>query len=189
MQRDCPKLLDIMNVALWTALLPISQVAGEEFCRLWVGPIFLGSMLVASFISLAIGKPWMEDAFPFGEDPRMHPIMKGFAKDLTVLLALVLFIMFSSNLIVALFEMKIGLAFVTLNFIIPYGALGSFMIILPICGGKMIWVRNAKKIYGEKYWEVLWPEESKAVGIQSAGQLQVDVEACDQPPIKSEEHV
>lgn len=172
MQRDYPKLLDVMNIVLWTAMLPISQVAGEDFCRLWVGPICIGCMLAASLISLAIGKPWMEDAVPLGEDPRMRAIMKGLAKDLTVLLAGVLFIMFASNIIVAVFEMEVGLAFIIFNFIIPYSALGSFMIILPLCGGNQIWVRNAKKLYGEKYWEVLWPEESSAAGAQSDNQPQ-----------------
>lgn len=188
MQRDYPKVLDVMNLVLWTALLPISQVAGEDFCRLWVGPIFLGSLLAATLISLAIGRPWMEDAFPLGEDPRLAAIMKGLAKDLTALLALVFFIMFASNLIVALLEMKVGLAFVIFNFIIPYGALGSFMIILPICGGKQIWVRNAKKLYGEKYWEVLWPEEAKAAGTQPDDQQQAVPygAAGDQPPTDSE---
>lgn len=176
LQRDYPKILDVMNLLLWAGLLPISQLAGEDFCRLWVGPIFLGSMLAASLISLAIGKPWMEDAFPLGDDPRMHPIMKGFAKDLTVLLSGVFLIMFASNLIVALCELEVGLPFIIFNFFIPYGALGSFMMILPLCGGKQIWMRNARKIYGEKYWEVLWPEATKTAeesGAQSDDPAQV----------------
>jgi len=173
MQRDYPKLLDIMNLVLWTALLPISQVAGEDFCRLWVGPIFIGTLLAASLISLSIRKPWMEDVIPLGEDPRFHPITKGLAKDLTVLLAGVFFIMFASNLIVALLELEVGLAFVIFNFVIPYGALGSFMIIVPMCGGEQIWMRNARKVYGDKYEEVLWPDEAKAAGNASDNQPQV----------------
>lgn len=159
-QRDYPKLLDTMNIVIWAFLLPVSQIMGEDFCRLWVSVVITGAFMSASIISLAVGHPWLEDTIALGEDPRFHPMMKAVQRGCTAVLAIIFTVMFVSNLIVALLELQVGIYFIILNFVVPFGTLGVGMALMPMLG-KRFWMREAQKVYGPNWIQVLFPDEPK----------------------------
>ena len=147
-----PKVLESANPVIYSCLLPVIITQGEDFARLWVGVVILGSFTGITAISLAIDRPLLADGIEIPDDgPRRVP-MQAVAREITIGLMVMFAIMFASNLFVALLGLKNGSIFIILDYVVPYGALGLFMSTARLIG-KSAFVRAARREYGDEWWE------------------------------------
>jgi len=83
--------------------------------------------------------------------------MKAVQLGLTYFLTAIFVVMFVSNLVVAILGLKFGVAFIIINYVIPYGTLGIGMQLMkPL--GRYFWVSAAEKEYGPNWQQVLFPD-------------------------------
>eukprot|EP00929_Paragymnodinium_shiwhaense_P107401 TRINITY_DN7349_c0_g1_i10.p1 TRINITY_DN7349_c0_g1~~TRINITY_DN7349_c0_g1_i10.p1 ORF type:complete len:274 (-),score=19.87 TRINITY_DN7349_c0_g1_i10:181-1002(-) len=125
---------DLLNAVLYTALLPVALRAGDDFCRLWVGTIILGAMMLAAFVSVAVGKPLLEGSIPLNDDPRTDPMVRAVQRDCTLFVGAIFVVMEVCNLTVAFLGLKVGTAFILLNFVVPYGTLAVGLVLIQSVG-------------------------------------------------------
>lgn len=173
-----PKTFDVINPVATSILLPVALVAGEDFCRLWFGVIILGLFVVVCLGSIAIGRPLMADWIPLGENERLHPMMKDLRRSLTFLLGVLFFIMFASNLAVAIIGSEFGTTYVILNFVVPYGALAVGIPFMRWIG-KYIWIQSAQRHYGDDWEQILFPDQNKEAVSENSASVQTGDHAED----------
>lgn len=140
-----------MNPVLTSILLPIAEIAGEDFCRLWIDTIILGVFFLTLAGSLVWGRPVMADWIPLDQDERFNPMVHDLRRKLTIMFTCIFFIMFASDLTMALIGSEFGITYVVLNFILPYGSLTAG-VVFASWYGEHAWVQSAVKHYGEN-WE------------------------------------
>jgi len=155
-----PKTLDVVNPVAMSILTPIAWLAGEDFCRLWMGVLILAVFALVTWGSLLTSKPLLTDFIPLGDDERLHPVTKDVIVGMTMFLGTIFVIMWASNMVVALRKLEVGTQYVIFNFVIPYGTLGMGIFAMKSFG-MYFWVQSAEKHYGENWKQTLFPDEEK----------------------------
>ena len=169
-----PKLFDVFNPFFFAILTPIGWWQGDEFCRLWVGTINAGLLAFVVLVSILIRRPWLSESIPLPEDEREHPMYIAIRYWLTAAIGLIFLVMFISNLVVAVYGLEFGTAFVEFlyvteiqyivsccmlcvqilfQFVIPYGVLSVGIASLRYLG-KYVWIRTCKKVYGDQWMQI-----------------------------------
>merc|ERR1712176_35293 len=95
----------------------------------------------------------MGESIPLPEDEREHPMYIAIRYWLTAAIGLIFLVMFISNLVVAVYGLEFGTAFILFQFVIPYGVLSVGIASLRYLG-KYVWIRTCKKVYGDQWMQI-----------------------------------